>query len=102
MGMQVQLRVEDGEVLDSVDDPSNALHHILPNYDDPAYCYAGCIDWYGDTTFNCLQIPRFLSEWDRLLPAARAHGCEVLHQRIEVLAKRCQAEVHVYLKFRGD
>jgi hypothetical protein len=102
MSMTVRLETENGEVLESVSDPSNALHRILPAHDDAAYGYVGCIDWYGDTTFNALQIPRFLSEWSRLLPAARAHGSEGLHRKVEAMAKRCQQEVHVYLKFLGD
>jgi len=102
MSMTIRLETESGEVLESTGDPTNALHRILPAHDDATYGYVSCIDWYGDTTFNALQIPRFLSEWRRLLPAARAQGAEALHRNIETMAKRCQGEVHVYLKFLGD
>jgi hypothetical protein len=100
--MTVLLKTTGGEVLDRVEDSTNALHRILPEHNDATYWYLSCIDWYGDTTFNTLQMSRFLPEWHRVLPSARAHGSEALHQRIEALAKQCQQEVHLHLTFLGD
>jgi hypothetical protein len=102
MGMTIMLETESGEVLESTDDAANALHRVLPKHDDPSCYYVNCIDWYGDTMFNVLQVPRFLSEWNRLLPTAQQHGAAALHAKIDAMARRCQVEVHVYLKFRGD
>lgn len=60
------------------------------------------VDWYGDTIFNRLQIPQFLSEWARLADSARAQGAWDLFSTIAAMAGRCGEEVHTYLKFRGD
>jgi hypothetical protein len=102
MGMMISLETESGTVLDSISDPSNSLHQILPDNKDVGYVHINCIDWYGDTMFNVLQIPRFLSEWNQILPAAQTRGAASLHARVLEMAQRCLTEVHVYLKFRGD
>jgi hypothetical protein len=102
MGMSISLETEGGKVLDSVSDPMNALHQILPDTKDAGYVHLNCIDWYGDTMFNVLQIPRFISEWNRILPVAEIRGATILHAHVLQMAQRCLAEVHVYLRFRGD
>jgi hypothetical protein len=57
------------------------------------------IDWYGDTTFNRLQMPRFLLGWAELAKQGKSPE-EV--ELIKQLAERCQGGVHLYLKFIGD
>lgn len=61
-----------------------------------------CIDLYGDTVFNRLQIPRFLSELEQIASNAQTVEDRTLLSQIEALARRCAAEVHTYLKFIGD
>lgn len=102
MGMTVLLTTERGEVLDEISDPSNHMHRILPGGEDAGYVLVNFIDWYGDTVFNRLQMPRFRDEWARLRNAALADGARVLHAKVAAMAERCSEEVHLYLKFQGD
>jgi len=102
MGLSIVLETEDGEELARVDDPTNALHRLLPRHDDESYCLVRFIDWEGDTVFNRIQIPTFLAEWTRLKKGTNDdHDLRLLGQ-IEKLAERCGEEPHHYLKFYGD
>ncbi|HXA51669.1 MAG TPA: hypothetical protein VNV86_15240 [Candidatus Acidoferrum sp.] len=78
MGLEIQLQDEWGGRIESIADP------------------------YGDTVFNPLQIPRFLSEWADVVLNARTDEDKTLVSQIETLARRCADEVHLYLKFIGD
>ncbi len=60
------------------------------------------IDSYGDTIFNRMQMPRFLSEWSEISANAQSSEERELMLKIEALARRVQNEVHLYLKFIGD
>jgi hypothetical protein len=102
MGITALLVTESGEILDQAGDPMNHLHRLLPGPEDPAYVLVNFIDWYGDTIFNRLQMPRFVVEWARLRDAAVSIGAADLHSRVIAMTERCNAEVHVYLKFQGD
>jgi len=100
MGLTIALESEDGRKYEEIADPANILHRLLPPANDSSWSVLGSIDWYGDTTFNRLQIPRFLSEWSRLKPmGAEDHN---LLDRIAALARRVESEPHLYLKFYGD
>ena len=61
MGFCVRLESEDGEPLEEIEDPKNILHQLLPS-EDASYNFLRFIDWYGETVFNRLQIPSFISE----------------------------------------
>jgi len=102
MGITVLLVTEGGEILDEAGDPLNHLHRMLPVPEDPAYVLVNSIDWYGDTIFNRLQMPRFAAEWAKLRDAAASVDAADLYTRVISMAERCEAEVHVYLKFQGD
>jgi len=58
------------------------------------------IDPCGNTVFNRMQMPDFISEWSRIQPddpAQKLRCAEVLG-----MAKRCAAEPHFYLRFIGN
>lgn len=99
MGLCVSLETENGDVLKIVSDDRNILHRLLPAPGSSNEMIAN-IDWYGDTTFNALQMKQFLREWDGLIH--RTSTELTLLGEIKELALRCQEEVHVYLKFIGD
>ena len=103
MGLAVSLEDENRQPVDEqVGDPRNLLHRILPDHDDRSYCCLRFIDWYGDTVFNHLQMGEFLEELDRVAGQAREPGARELLAQVETLARRCQSEVHIYLRFIGD
>jgi hypothetical protein len=102
MGIEIVLEDEHGTRIDSVQDPTNILHRVLPAHDDPDFHCLNRVDWYGDTTFNRYQIPEVRKELKRLLEVWRALTDVELIQRLDLLAARAETEPHLYLKFYGD
>ncbi|MGI8836494.1 MAG: hypothetical protein ACR2H4_07625 [Pyrinomonadaceae bacterium] len=102
MGLRLVLETERGEPIESVEDPKNLLHRLLPSAEDRSFQLLRFIDWYGNTVFNELQIDTFLVEWERLKQAVQAKEESALLNNIEDLARRCKEEPHLYLKFYGD
>ena len=102
MGITTALETEDGEQLDAIEDPTNVLHRVLPDVGNPNYQCLNRIDWYGDTTFNYLQAPQLLAEWEALTTEERDGEAERVLNGIRKLAERLREERHVYLKFYGD
>jgi hypothetical protein len=102
VGIAVLLINERGDVLDEISDPANHLHRFLPRAEAPVYVLVNYVDWYGDTIFNRLQMPRFRDEWATLRDVAETAGAAHLHSKVASMAERCGREVHTYLKFLGD
>jgi hypothetical protein len=103
MGLNVELQDEFGGRIDGVDDPRGLLKKLLPEPSDgDDYPFLRTIDDYGDTTFNRLQMPRFLNEWTAASLNARTPDEQAIVSAVESLARRCLEEVHTYLKFIGD
>jgi hypothetical protein len=102
MGITAILETEDGKKLETVEDPTNVLHRVLPGLDDPKYQCLNRIDWYGDTIFNYLQAPQLLAEWETLEGKERDPEASRVFEGVRGLAKRLREERHVYLKFYGD
>ena len=103
MGFNVELQDELGGRIDGVDDPRGLLDRLLPepnNRDD--YPFLRSLDAYGDTTFNRLQMPRFLKEWASISLKTTTADEQAIVSAVEALARRCRDEVHTYLKFVGD
>jgi hypothetical protein len=101
MGFDINLEKEHGEVLAILEDPKNTLHRVLERCqaDEPRLAE---IDWYGDTTFNRLQMPRFLAEWEIVAQHGKTPEEARLIDEVKALAERCANGVHLYLKFIGD
>jgi hypothetical protein len=101
MGFDINLESERGEVIATVADPTNLLHRLIERSlpDEPLLAE---IDWYGDTVFNRLQIPRFLSHWQILEGRAKTSDELQIVEDVKELAVRCGESVHLYLKFVGD
>ena len=102
MGLGIALQDELGAELDSVVDPKNFLGHLLPEHGDPARPMLASIDFYGDTVFNRMQMDRFLVEWADIAAKALTPEEKALVSAVREFARRCQDEVHLYLKFIGD
>lgn len=66
MGLIIQLQDEDGKLIgEPIADDRSLLHQLLTMSHDGDILSG--IDWYGDTTFNRLQIRHFLSAWEALI-----------------------------------
>jgi hypothetical protein len=101
LAIEVALQNERCEVLAIVHDSRNLMPKLLERSlaDEP---FLGQIDWYGDTVFNRIQIPRFLSAWEAVARRAKTDEEVKLVNEIRQLAERCEDGVHLYLKFIGD
>jgi hypothetical protein len=102
MGLDINLESERGEVIDSVGDSHNFLHALLSQPYDESGSMLSWIDWYGNTSFNHLQMEPFLREWDQLSPRAQSPEVKDLLSKIRELAVRCSKERTYHLKFIGD
>jgi hypothetical protein len=62
LSIEVALQNERGEILAIVHDSKNQMPKLLERSaaHEP---FLAQIDWYGDTTFGRVQMPRFLSAW---------------------------------------
>ena len=100
MGLVIELQTEIGEALARVVDLKNHLGKLLPR--DEAHPFLSSIDPYGNTVFNQLQMNQFINEWNGL--RARINDAEALSiiTQVEDMARSCQNEVHLYVKFIGD
>jgi hypothetical protein len=101
MGLVITLQDERGTPEEKICDTQNLLHRLLTPYQGTESSLAE-IDWYGNTIFNRIQMPRFLSAWRTLAQEAQTPDEAKLVREIRELAERCESEVHLYLKFIGD
>jgi hypothetical protein len=108
MGLVVKLQDECGEVIEKILDQKDLLGPYVPAINDESYHCLRFIDRYGDTYFNRQQMERFRSEWERLAATVREGDEELekaarsLFARVNELARKCDREPHLYLKFEGD
>jgi hypothetical protein len=103
VGLEIQLQDEFGGRIDGIIDPRNLFPDLLPpDEQSSTYPMLAGIDLYGDTIFNRLQIPRFLTELADISANARTKEDRELVSEIERLARRCADNIHTYLKFIGD
>jgi hypothetical protein len=101
MGFDINLQDERGVVRATIGDPQNLLHRLLERSfaDEPQLVE---IDWNGDTVFNRLQMPRFLSHWKILADHIKTPEEAKVVEDVRALAMECEGAVHLYLKFVGD
>ena len=102
MGLGIVLEDEAGVKIDSVEDPTNVLHRLLPRPEDRRFSCLNRVDWYGDTVFNRQQAADVLSEVRRIAKGAKSPDERQLLGRIAELAQRCGSKPHLYIKFYGD
>jgi hypothetical protein len=60
------------------------------------------VDFYGDTTFNVLQMKRLEIELEELRSFVETAEEHEFISSIQVLIKRAQQDGHLYLKIWGD
>jgi hypothetical protein len=102
MGIKTVIVDEKGNRSLSVEDPTNILHRVLPSYDDPDFHYLNRIDWYGDTTFNRMQMKDVREEFEKVVKTVKApEELSLLNKIMEFIAN-IEDEPHQYLKFIGD
>jgi hypothetical protein len=102
MGLTIEVQDECGGTVSTTTDPKNLLTYLLPEFGDTSYPMLGCIDPYGDTTFNRPQMALFLAEWVVVCSKTKTTEEKALATNIESMAQHVRDNVHLYLKFIGD
>ena len=102
MGLNIEVQDEFGATRSAVSDSKFLLPHLLPEFGDTRYPMLGCIDPYGDTTFNRPQMTLFLSEWASVSSKAKSADDKEIVSSVESMARQVRDNVHLYLKFIGD
>lgn len=101
MGLTIVLEKENGQKLETIEDPQNVLHRILPRIDDKKYQLVRFVDWYGDTIFNRVQMTPLLDDLQVLLANSNDGEAHLL-KSIQKICEQCRDKVHLYIKFYGD
>ncbi len=102
MGLCIALETESGEQIKLIADEKNLLDRLIGSPDETAFPMLASIDRYGDTTFNRMQIERFLAEWESLFAKATTSEEKALLQAVKTLGEASRHAVHQYLVFIGD
>jgi hypothetical protein len=102
MGIDIHWENERGETLAIFSDSNFLIQRFLPSFDAREFPFLRCIDPYGDTTFNQLQIPEVISELERI--SLKRHATAVDQHLKDVLAfiRQAEGKCHTYIKFYGD
>ena len=74
---------------------------VLENLPDSAVLLKG-IDRYQDTTFNNLQLERFVEEWHEHMSSITDPEDSRACEQVRDFAQQCLGHPHWYLKFIGD
>ena len=102
MGLLIALQTGQGEKIDTVEDPRNLLHNLLPHGDRTGNSkYLKFIDWYGDTMFNYLQMDDFIREIEMIRAECRSHAESELVDRLISMGNKCR-ERRWYIYSYGD
>jgi len=78
------------------------LHGVIPARDERDFPLLRCVDAYGKTVFNHLQMENFLDEWERVRDRARDETQRDAWEKIKDLARACQQDRDLYLRFVGN
>jgi hypothetical protein len=102
VGLCIALKDEFGKQIDFIADEKNILDRLLGSPDESTFPMLASIDRYGDTTFNQMQIDRFLAEWESLFSRAETSEEKELLLDVKRLGETSRRKVHQYLVFIGD
>ena len=97
MSWVVKLEDELGERGDWV-----MLHGVVPGFEEREFAILRCVDPYGHTVFNHLQMETFLAEWEKVKERARDDSQMLAWKQIKGMAQTCQKDRDLRLKFVGN
>jgi hypothetical protein len=98
MTAAVELRDEEGRVLDRLVGEGDELARAFPAPDVDRFPYLRYVDPYGDTYFSRVQMTAVVPELERLVSES---GSSIVAKVLE-LAHRCRGTPHTHLVFVGD
>jgi len=97
MSLVVKLEDDLGERSDWV-----MVHGVVPGREELDFPLLRCVDPYGKTVFNHLQMESFLSEWERLRDRAEDDSQKEAWSKVKELAETCRSDRDLYLRFVGN
>ena len=97
MSMVVKLEDDLGERSEWV-----ILNGVLPSATESGFVMLAGVDPFGKTVFNHLQMPAFLSEWERAKDRARDDSQVEAWKRVKEMAEACRQDRDLYLRFIGN
>lgn len=101
MAIGVELQDERGGTIARLDDPWGLVNDIVASVeDDASSAYLRCIDPYGDTVFNRLQVPLLIEELERV--SAWKANTKLRDDLVRFAQRVVDEGPHLYLKFIGD
>jgi len=100
VGINVEWRDESGKVIEQISDSNSLLYQALAAAQLEATQFLRFIDFYGDTTFNQLQLSGLLAEFSAL--AKSCAGERARHLLSITLLLVHASSTHTYVTFVGD
>jgi hypothetical protein len=77
------------------------LHGVIPAFEEREFPLLRCVDPFGKTVFNHLQMEPFLEEWRRVEGRARDESQREAWGKVKEMAEVCGADRDLYLRFVG-
>lgn len=77
------------------------LHGVIPAFEERDFPLLRCVDPFGKTVFNHLQMEPFLEEWQRVEGRAKDESQREAWGKVKEMAKVCRADRDLYLRFVG-
>lgn len=102
MGIDTQLRSEDGRVLTEVGDPNSVLSRAVTRHSLSGTRLLRYLVPWGDTVFNQAQAPDLLHDLREIIEQHAGKPLAELLAQVTPLAEQLSAETHVYLWLVGD
>ncbi len=78
------------------------LHGVLPSREEHEFPLLRCVDPFGKTVFNHLQMETFLDEWKRVRDRAKDEPQQEAWKKVKEMAENCKGDRDLYLRFVGN
>ena len=78
------------------------MHGVLPSREEREFPFLRCVDPFGKTVFNHLQMETFLEEWERVRERAKDESQQEAWQKVKEMAQTCKSDRDLYLRFVGN
>ena len=102
MSLQVFWETERGEILETCPCLYNPWNYIDHPDELQSTCCLRFIDEYGDATFNQYQLPALVEELESILPKSKNPEAKEALESLIAFVRKCENNVHTYVKFVGD
>ncbi len=78
------------------------LHGVIPAFEELEFPFLRCVDPFGKTVFNHLQMKTFLEEWERVRERAKDEPQQEAWKKVKEMAQTCKSDRDLYLRFVGN